>query len=162
MSDTTVQQPQLDNALLRFLISEAVQREILVVVAPLRDRMLVIDGMLRHIGGDLATYQAQTADLDELVRGNPKQNLIGLAEQIKQQNSLITNLDTKLTKQIDGIAIANTTQINTVIAEQTKAKEGREAIKNQITGAKYAFGALAVFTGITQYDQLVKLFNLVF
>lgn len=160
MTDQTV--PQIDNVMLRFMISEAVQREVATVVAPLRNTQQIIDGTLKQMNRDLAQYQLQATDLDELVRGNPKQNLIGLAEQIKQQNGKIDNLNTTLTAQIAKVAETHTNQINTVIAEQTKAKEGREAIKNQITGAKYAFGALALFTGITQYDQLAKLATLLF
>lgn len=150
MSDQTVQ-PMIDNAMLRFMIAEAVQREVATVVAPLRTTQQIIDGTLKQMNRDLAQYQLQAADLDELVRGNPKQNLIGLAEQVKQQNGLIEQLKTSFTAQI--------TEVKAILAEGTKS---RDAIKNQITGAKYAFGALALFTGITQYDQLAKLAALIF
>jgi len=136
-------QLQPSNETLRFMISEAVQREVTNVIAPLRAQQQINDGMIRQVDRDLAglksTLTEKVDELDELVRGNPKQNLIGLADQIKQQNTLIASIKDEL----------------------ADAKKGREAVANQLQGAKYALSALALVTGLTGIDTLARLFHLI-
>lgn len=132
------QQP-IDSNILRLLIREAVEREVANVVAPLRTAQQVQDGKITQFNKDVTQALLQLGDLDELVRGNPKQNLIGLAEQIKAQNTLINDVKTKLDK-----------------AEQT-----REALINQWRGAKYALGVLAFITGLPYLETIGKLLHII-
>jgi hypothetical protein len=134
---------QPSNETLRFLINEAVQREVVNVIAPLRAQQQVNDGMIRQVDRDLAglksTLSEKVDELDDLVRGNPKQNLTGLADQIKQTNALVASIREEL----------------------AKAEKGREAVANQLQGAKYALSALALVTGLTGIDTLARLFKLI-
>lgn len=140
MTEPTTQQPQISNELLRFLISEAVQREVLNVVAPLRSQIQVLDGKQTQFNRDIGSYASTVEELNELVRGNPKQNLVGLADQIKQQNVLIADINTKL----------------------ATAERDRSALRNQLQGAKYALSALAIVTGIGNFESIGRLLGSIF
>lgn len=169
---TEQNQTSIDNNILRLLIREAVEREIATTLAPLRTQVQVQDGMLKQFNRDVTLVQSQFSDLDELVRGNPKQNLIGLAEQIKAQNGLIERMQTTLNQAIIDMqrnVQASVAEIRKELAsdvaeikkKQDEATTHREAMLNQWRGAKYAIIALGIVTGLPYLELLGKLIHIV-
>lgn len=154
------QQP-IDNNILRLLIREAVEREVASVVAPLRTQQQVQDGMLKQFNRDVTLFTSKVDDLDELVRGNPKQNLIGLAEQIARQNVLIQETDRKLTGAIENISTKLGAKIDAIATKQDEAAKSRDALINQWRGAKYAIIGLGLITGLPYLDTIGKLLHIV-
>ena len=164
-------QPTIDNNILRLLIREAVEREVANVVAPLRTAQQVQDGMLRQFNRDVATLQNQCGDLDELVRGNPKQNLIGLADQIRAQNSILEGLQRTVNQSLidvqrqvsSSVAEARKelgAQIDGVKGKQDEATRGREALINQWRGAKYAIFGLSAIVSLPYLETIGKLLRI--
>lgn len=160
MTITNDQQP-IDNNILRLLIREAVEREIATTVAPLRTQLQVQDGMLKQFNKDVLLLQADTIDLNELVRGNPKQNLVGLAEQIKEQNNVLNRLQTGFNAAIADVKKELLVQVEQIKAKQDEATKQRDALINQWRGARYAITALAIITGLANYEVIAKLFALI-
>lgn len=161
-TDQPILQQPIDNNILRLLIREAVEREVTNIVAPLRTAQQVQDGKLNQFNRDVTQALLQLGDLDELVRGNPKQNLIGLAEQIARQNVLITETDRKLTQAIDNISSKLGAKIDAIATKQDEATKQREALVNQWRGAKYVLGGLTIITGVSQYKALADLLTSIF
>lgn len=132
----------IDNNILRLLIREAVERETANVVAPLRTGQQVLDGIIKQFNRDVTLLQTQFFDLDELVRGNPKQNLIGLAEQINAIRSELATEIKGLREKLD------------------EADKKRDALINQWRGARYALIALGIITGLPYLDRLGQILHL--
>src|ERR1051325_1169064 len=120
------------NAVLRYLIREAVEREWTNSIAPVRSEQQIQAGMLKQFNRDVIVLQQMFGDLDELVRGNPKQNLVGLAQQIQDQNKLIGAINNRL----------------------DEAKSHREALINQVRGARYALIVVGFVTGLPYLEWI--------
>lgn len=162
----------VDSNILRLLIREAVEREVSTMLAPLRTQIQVQEGMLKQFNRDVLVLQNQAGDLDELVRGNPKQNLIGLADQIKSQNSLLETLRSSLTNatvdmqrqvqaSIVDIKKELGAKVDAVETKQDEATKMREALINQWRGAKYAIFALGIITGLPYLETVARLLRLI-
>ena len=157
MTDQTT--PPINNDILRLLIREAVEREITSVVAPLRTDVQVVQGMSRQLDKDMGVLDDRVSALDDLVRGNPKQHLVGLAEQIDQQSKLISRLNEVITDAVEGVEKALRADIKQLKDNQEIAAKSREAMFNQWRGAKYALSVLALITGLASYETLARLFG---
>lgn len=162
---TTIQ--TVDHDILRLLIREAVERQIAAELGPLRMQVQVQDGTLKQYNRDITQLMLQCGDLDELVRGNPKQNVIGLADQIKANNALLSSLELKIQTTSDMVEkkvlaeVAKTAQqLDDVKKKQDEATKTREALLNQARGARYAFYALAIVTGLPALDTIGKIFHI--
>lgn len=165
ITSATVQ--TIDHDVLRLLIREAVERQVAAELGPLRTQVQVQDGKLTQFNRDITSLMLQCGDLDELVRGNPKQNLIGLADQIKANNALLSSLEGKVQETVNLVKrevlaeVAKTaSQLDDVKKKQDDATKQREALINQARGARYAFYALAIVTGLPALDTIGKLFHI--
>lgn len=161
MTEQTNAQQPIDNNILRLIIREAVEREVATNLAPLRTQQQVQDGMLKQFNRDVLLVQAQCGDLDELVRGNPKQNLVGLAEQIRTQNGILNTLQNQFTTAVDAVKRELRADIQEIKNKQDEATKMREALINQWRGAKWAIIALGIITGLPYLDTIGKFLHLV-
>lgn len=152
---------------LRLMIREAVEREVAAAIGPLRTQVQVQDGKLTQFNRDITSLLIQCGDLDELVRGNPKQNLIGLADQIKSQNALLSSLEGKVQETVFLVKREVLTEVektNSALREvktkQDDATKQREALINQARGARYAFYALVVVAGFPALKTIADVLHL--
>jgi len=165
-NDTTSAQI-VNTEFLRLMIREAVERETSTVIATFRTQLQVQDGKLTQFNRDITSLMIQCGDLDELVRGNPKQNLIGLADQIKASNALLSSLEGKVQQTIDVVKREVLTEVertrvslNEVKGKQDDATRQREALINQARGARYAFYALVVVAGFPALKTISDILHL--
>lgn len=150
----------VDNNILRLLIREAVERELANNLAPLRTQLQVQDGTLKQFNRDLIGMLGRVEDLDALVRGNPRQNLIGLAEQMKAQNSLLAELRNQVSEAVERVKEELAGEIHEIKQKQDDASRAREALINQWRGAKLALIGLAGVTSLPYLEMIGKLLHL--
>lgn len=158
MSDQ--QSSNIDSNILRMMINDAVQRQIVNEIAPIRTQQQIQEGVWKQLNRDLQAANSLFRELDELVRGNPKQNLIGLAEQIHTQNEQILLTRRELSKAIDNVKAQLGVKIDAISVKQDDASTRREALINQARGARWALLALAVVTGLPYLETIGKLVHL--
>jgi len=170
MSDQ--QKIPIDTTLLRLMIEDAVKRQLVDEIAPVRTQLQIQEGIWKQFNRDLTVQNALFTDLDELVRGNPKQNLIGLADQIHEQNKqntearqhfsdMIAQVKLELSGAITKVKSDLVQKVNEIVIKQDEATKRREALINQARGARWALLALAVVTGLPYLELLGKLLHLV-
>lgn len=85
-----------DTGVLRLMIRDAVEREIINITAPLRQQLQITDGILKQLNRD---YGALTRDLDELnsvVRGDPELGITGLMSTVRSMNDQLKASEKKL------------------------------------------------------------------
>lgn len=161
------------DAYLRLLVADAVAREASTSLAPLRTMIQVQEGIVKQLNRDYAVLASNFNDLEELVRGNPRQNLLGLADQLKQAQELIGALGTEVRQGINRVESAVTVkleaaqtqtqiELDAVKAQLAAAEKHRTAVINQLKGARWAFLALGLFTGLAQYKELASLIAMIF
>jgi hypothetical protein len=124
---------QPNNDMLRFLIREAVEREIVNRVGPLNSSIQIVSGKADQLNRDYGAVQRQIEELSNIVKGNPTLNLVGLAQQILETRKAISSLEVKLDVWQDRI----------------------EGYTNQIKGARWVLGALALVGVFSAFPQLV-------
>lgn len=122
--------------ILRYVVKDAVDREVGLQVAPVLNRQQVFDGQLRVFNQELGALSQSVSELRNVVLGNEQLGIIGVQRQI-------TKMDDKL---------------NTLIDQ-------KEALENQLKGVKQtvwaASGLVGTVIAIVGWPNIRALFNLI-
>lgn len=112
--------------LLRYVVKDAVDREVGLQVAPLRSSIQIFDGQLKQFDKELGTITLGTNELRNIVFGNEALGITGFQRQIRD------------------IGV----KIDTLIDQ-------RDAIVNQMKGIKVGLGVIGVLITLTQGATLL-------
>lgn len=87
----------VNNDYLRLLVREAVEREMVNQIAPIRTQQQINAGSIRQLNQDYGTIKNQIEDLAAIVRGDEKLGIKGLMATVRDISAKLEEYNTKLT-----------------------------------------------------------------
>jgi hypothetical protein len=108
MSDEQTQSAVDRNTMLRYMITEAVTRELTAALAPYLQSVQVIDGMTRQLNRDYIAHGLRIEDIEELLKGNPDRGIKGLVPTVASLSAAVGEINSglKLAKILLGVMVA--------------------------------------------------------